>query len=92
MINRNDWQVFYRQKIKEMGSLIHLPEVLPPRFKETSQIRGEETGVAEPKLEKPNPEELIVQNSISKRSLQKKSSPKNHPQKSSCERTWREGK
>ncbi|WP_120497332.1 hypothetical protein [Kiloniella sp. EL199] len=32
MTKRNDWQIYYRQKISEMGNLIHLPKVLPPRF------------------------------------------------------------
>ncbi len=46
MTNRNDWQVFYRQQVKRMGSLIHLPEVLPPRLRQAA--KGEEIDLAEP--------------------------------------------
>ncbi len=46
MTNRNDWQVFYRQQVKKMGDLIHLPEVLPPRLRQ--EAKGEEIDLAEP--------------------------------------------
>ncbi|WP_417454705.1 hypothetical protein [Kiloniella sp.] len=73
MTNRNDWQDFYRQKVKEMGGLIHLTEVLPPRIKEASLIRGEGKSTSEPKLEKLNPKGRIAQNTISKKSSMGKS-------------------
>ncbi|WP_085909124.1 hypothetical protein [Kiloniella majae] len=39
MINKSDWQTFYRQQIKAMGSLIHLTEVLPPSpYQETTPV------------------------------------------------------
>jgi hypothetical protein len=40
MTSRNDWQAFYRQQVQEMGDLIHLPSVLPPRFK--PEVKAEE--------------------------------------------------